>query len=133
MPRLIIKSYSRRSIPLGRRDHEALNVNDRLRISRTTLRMRGLRSMLPVFHDIPIARRLILPMMVSEFVELLRIVVVEVPDRPPRQIYAPMSFATMEGHLRSIGIDVSERYRFQSIDTLNRFKAAFQFPEGNDD
>ena len=41
--------------------------------------------------------------------------------------------ARSKGHRRfklqsPIGIDVSERYRFQSIEILNRIKAAFRFP-----
>jgi len=61
---------------------------------------------------------------------LLQIIVVDVPPPPIRIRYLPMNFSTMEAHLRQLGIDVSERYRFQSIEILQRFKVAFHFPAG---
>ena len=63
--------------------------------------------------------------------ELLSIVVVDVPERPPRIVYLPMTFLRMEALLLSLGLDVSNRYLFQSVNILQRFKVAFRFPEGD--
>ena len=52
---------------------------------------------------------------------LRRIVVVDLPDRPTlRQRFKGHTFVSMEGHLLSIGVTVSERFRFQSFDQLQR-------------
>ena len=63
--------------------------------------------------------------------ELLSIVVVDVPERPPRIVYLPMTLLRMEALLLSLGLDVSNRYLFQSVNILQRFKVAFRFPEGD--
>ena len=121
---------SRRSVPHGRRDTEGLNALHRQQLRNISRRFDWLIDVLPHYQNQPLARRVILEEMVHQYIEVLRIRVVDVPQRPPRAIYAPMNFASMEAHLVSLRLDVSERYRFQSIDILRRFQAAFHFPVG---
>ena len=123
---------SRRSVPLGRRDLEGLNSYHRLQLRTFTRRMDWLCAVLPRLEiNHRAARRIILENMVEQYINILRIIIVDIPQRPPKAVYAPMHFRSMEAHLVTLGIDVSERYRFQSIETLQRFKTAFRFPFGN--
>jgi hypothetical protein len=125
-----LRRYSRRRVVLGNRDHEALNALHRGQIHVLNRNINWLISLLPAFRSYDVLRRIILESIVSQYTAFLRIVVVDIPDRGPRINYNPMTFEAMEGHLRGLGIDVSERYRFQSIDILRRFKTAFHFPVG---
>jgi hypothetical protein len=125
---LALRWKSRRSITLGRRDLEGLNSHHRLQLRNLCRRMDWLFSILPRLQSNQLARRIILDSIIEQYRQILRIIVVDIPQNPPRAVYAPMHFRSMEGHLISLGIDISERYRFQSIDTLQRFKAAFRFP-----
>ena len=121
---------SRRSIPLGRRDLEGLNSHHRLQLRILGRRLDWLYSVLPRLQSHPTASRIILEGIIEQYVGMLRVIIVDIPQNPPRAVYAPMDFQSMEVHLVSLGIDISERYRFQSIQTLQRFKAAFRFPGG---
>lgn len=130
MVKLVIRSKSRRSTPLGRRDTEALNAFHRIKLRRIERNIRGLVSTLPALARKPNLRRAVILCVIAEYLEALKILVVEVPDRPLRVEGLPMSFDRMKAHLLEIGVEVSERYRFQSFEALNRLKLAFRFPEG---
>ena len=129
---IILKFRSRRSTPIARRDLEALNSHDRLRLKIISIKMDWLCSILRIIpRSQNNARNIIANALIRIYVDVLRIIVVDTPDRrPPRMIFLPMTFAAMEDHLLAIGVTVSERFRFQSIGTLTRLKQCFQFPVG---
>ena len=66
-----------------------------------------------------------------EVFNFLRIVVVDVPDRPKmRQWIKGHTFVSMEANLINIGVSVSERFRNQSFDQFQRLLVGFCFPTG---
>ena len=130
MPRLVIRSKSRRSTPIGRRDTEALNSWHRMRLRCIDRNIQWLVSLLPALEGKQKARKITLLSIISEYMEALKICVVVVPDRPIRVPGLPVSFDMMQAHLMEIDVEVSERFRFQSFEALNRLKLAFRFPEG---
>jgi hypothetical protein len=73
----------------------------------------------------------VIKLMMAEYVSLLQIIVVDVPDRPFgwRKVIG-MTFASMEAKLIELGVSVSERFRFQSFDHLRRLLVGFNFPTG---
>ena len=126
-----IKSKSRRAISIDRRDYQALNAHDRVRLRLISKNIEWLCSILCIVGSrnrdarITIAQELI-----KQYTDALRIVVVDTPHRTPRIHYLPMTFARMENHLISIGVTVSERFRFQSFACLQRLINCFRFPGG---
>jgi len=70
-------------------------------------------------------------MAAMELSELLRIIVVDVPERPRLRPYIRgQTFESMSIHLRMIDVAVSTRFRFQSFTQLRRLLAGFRFPTG---
>jgi hypothetical protein len=65
-----------------------------------------------------------------EFTNLLKIVVVDIPEPVGNGNKVIHTFATMELYLINSRISVSERFRFQSFDQLRRILVCFRFPEG---
>jgi hypothetical protein len=63
--------------------------------------------------------------------DALKILVVETPEQPIKQPILKMNFQRMENHLEALDISCSERFRFQSFDSLRRLLRAFQFPLGD--
>ena len=127
-----LKYRSRRSTAIGRRDSEALNSHDRLRLKIISIKMEWLCSILRIIPgSYQNARNMIANALNRVYVDALRTIVVDIPDRgQPRMHYLPMTFAAMEDHLLTIGVTVSERFRFQSFGALTRLKLCFQFPVG---
>lgn len=117
---MITRSDSRQPIPLNRKDLEALHALDRLHLKPITIWMRSLFSIYRLIQNIGngigihAARRLNVANLVANFYEALSILVVEVPDRPPRMHYLPMTYDSMAVHLNALGLECSVRFRFQS-------------------
>ena len=109
-----LKFRSRRSTSIAKRDSEALNSHDRLRLHVISIKMEWLCSILRIISGSnQNARCIIVSALIREYVEALQIIVVETLDhRQPRIDYLPMTFAAMENHLLAIGVTVSERFRF---------------------
>jgi hypothetical protein len=127
---IYIKSRSRRSTSVGRRDTEALNALDRLRLRLITSNIEWLCSIIPIVSSDETMRNFVAQTIISEYTEALRILVVDIPDRPPRMHYLPMTFASMEDHLILYGVSVSERFRFQSFEAMRRLIICFRLPQG---
>jgi len=127
---VFVKEKSRRRVNITRRDHTALNASDRLRLKACS---DNLEALLPLFIRVRGHRDLqkaVLEAALSEFTDMLKVIIVDVPVRQPKIVCEPMTFDAMEAHLRRINIDCSERFRFQSFDCLRRILIGFQFPEG---
>jgi hypothetical protein len=127
---IIVKFRSRRSTPINRRDTEALNALERLRLRVIASNLDVICSILPSIRNHRQARTIAMELLIAEYTEMLSILIVETPDRPPRMVYLPMTFNAMEDHLIHIGVTVSQRFRFQSFDALRRILRTFQLPEG---
>lgn len=130
MPRqFIIKSRSRRSIPIGKRDIYALNALERLKIKIISKNITELCKIIATvpgnLHHIRVP---LINSVVSEYKELLKIIIVEVPPRPVRVRHDPMNFVLMEQKLNSLGITCSERFRFQNFNQLRNLIACFRIP-----
>ena len=127
---IAFKCKSRRSISLERRDFEALNAHDRLSLRQQAKKIEYLMAILPLVRKRRIIRKCIIESLIMEYIDALKIVIVEVPDRGPRLNYMPMNFLLMNDHLINIGVTVSERFRFQSFDAMRRILICFNFPLG---
>ena len=104
---IAFKFKSRRSASITKRDSEALNSQDRLRLRIISTKIDTiLRTTIGNHQN---ARRVIVNELVREYIDALRIVVIKIPDHRPERIhYLPMTFASMEDHLLRIGVTVSE-------------------------
>ena len=60
---------------------------------------------------------------IIEFASFLKVVVVQTPPRVPRIHYQPHNFESMFTFLTSLSIDYSSKFRFLSVDQLQRIKA----------
>lgn len=133
MPNIVLKSRSRRSLPLCKRDSYGLNALERLRIQMLSKNIELLCKLLQKSSENAQVSQLyrgpIMNQIADEYRKLLRIVVVEVPDRMPRIAYDPMNFAAMEAKLNSLEITCSERFRFQSFTQLRDIIICFQIPD----
>ena len=115
------------------RDTHGLNALDRLQINECCSNIKVMKGLMKAFRKKGDAQRYgkIKAILKLEVFNLLRIVVVDVPDRPMlRQRFKGHTFISMEAHLLSIGVSVSERFRFQSLDQLKRLLVGFCFPTG---
>ena len=128
---LHLRSGSRRSVSVNRRDTHALNVLDRLKLKIIFQDIKGLSSLLPHLRRKANTKRAVLRLIVDHFMEALKIIVIEVPEQPIRGRTVKMNFERMENHLTNIGVSCSERFRFQSFDSLRRLLRAFRFPPGD--
>ena len=113
-----VRSASRRRVSLGNRDTYGLNALQRTNIkihsdninTLADLYVQSLQmeELAPVAHQIGTA-------MVESYVELMTQILVDVPIPAVRTKHQRMTFARMQKHLQSIGVDCSERFRFQSF------------------
>jgi hypothetical protein len=125
----IVKSGSRRSHPLAKRDLYALNASDRLKIRIMTSHIAGLCKILVILpHTHRHLRIPIIKSITDAYCKLLQIVVVEVPKVELSLKHDPMTFTSMEQKLRSLEITCSERFRFQSFDHLRELVQHFRIP-----
>ena len=65
-----------------------------------------------------------------EFLEILKVVIVDVPREKENGKQAPMNFERMDSKLREDETECSERFRFQSFGDLERLLSGFRFPTG---
>lgn len=130
---IYIKTRSRRYLDVSLRDTHGLNALDRLKIKECCSNIKVIKDLMKALRKKGDTQRYakIKALLKLEVFNLLRIVVVDVPDRPKlRQWVKGHTFVSMEAHLLSIGVSVSERFRFQSFDQLQRLLVGFCFPTG---
>jgi len=130
-----IRRHSRRSTPIYRRDREGLNALHRIKVRLLCKNMEWLISLLrnETVYRANHVRSVIIGTLVANYFEFMRIMIIEVPNRPNRLErirYFPMTFAAMQNHITNIGVEVSTRFRFQSFDEMRRFIRVFRFPNG---
>ena len=127
---IAIRTSSRRRVALAHRDWLALKSMDRLKIRNLTSNISTLCSILNLVKNrrpelrLPLARFL-----VAEFMDLLSILVVDVPVAQPRIRYPPMNFVLMNEKLISLGLSWSQRFRFQSMQQMEKIKINFRLPD----
>ena len=117
---IFIRSKARRYLPDTIRDTHGLNALDRLKIREKTSIISSLLKWAAFMRSKNEMKRyeLIKSMAASELSELLRIIVVDVPERPRlRPFVRGQTFESMSIHLRMIDVAVSTRFRFQSFVT----------------
>jgi hypothetical protein len=130
---IYIKTRSRRYLDVSLRDTHGLNALDRLKINECCSNIKVIKDLMKVLRKKGDTQRYgkVKALLKLEVFNLLRIVVVDLPDRPNlRQKFKGHTFVSMEAHLLSIGVSVSERFRFQSFDQLQRLLRGFCFPTG---
>jgi hypothetical protein len=130
---IYIKTRSRRYLDVSLRDTHGLNALDRLKINECCSNIKVIKDLMKALRKKGDTQRYgkIKALLKLEVFNLLRIVVVDVPDRPKmRQWVKGHTFVSMEAHLLNIGVSVSERFRFQSFDQLRRLLVGFCFPTG---
>ena len=130
---LELKTKSRRSIPLGKRDLLALNALDRTNLKRIDQNV----ALLTQLHEAMKRKTVLKPVLrviragiLSEIGKQMQILLVDVPEHGIRARAAPMDFAAMEKVLQGLGLECSERFRFQSFAQLRRLCEGFRFPQG---
>ena len=130
---LTLREQSRRRLPLGRRDSQGLNAWHRTKMASTLRNVELLARAHEGLKKIPRARSLLKEVkktLLEEVVDLLRVMVVDVPDDRVRVKAEPMTFAKMQAELDRMHIECSTRFRFQSFEHLSRLIVGFQFPAG---
>ena len=129
MRRLIVKCKSRRQLPLGRRDLEALSSLERTKLRALSRGIKNFCSLYRVAHQRRLKQLLKLAIL-QQFIEVIKIVVVEIPERPPKVVYLPRTFNSMETIFREKGDECSQQFRFHSFDCLRELKRCFRIPDG---
>jgi len=131
---IYLRHKARRHFSVRLRDHYGLNSFERVRIkdcAENIVSLCKLYQLLNEFEQLRAANAEVIKVIMSEYECLLRIIVVDVPDRPfGWQKVVGMTFASMEAHLNLHNLSVSERFRFQSFDHMRRLLIGFQFPTG---
>ena len=80
-----IRSKSRRRLPLGRRDFEALNTMHRLEIISKLKEIAAWKNMFNMIVPISALRKasiLLFALIITKYIEILKIILVEVPETP---------------------------------------------------
>ena len=131
---LTLKCKSRRRTSNGKRDSVALNALDRVLLLEGTQRFEVMCKLLRTvgrnrrLHSL---RRVLIEELVQNVIEMIRIIVVDIPDVLPRREKRPqMTFLDMERLLEGMGMSCSERFRFQSFNQLRRLADGFRLPMG---
>ena len=130
---IFIRTKARKYLPDIIRDTHGLNALDRLKIREKTSIISSLLKWAAFMKSKNEMKRYVLikSMAAMELSELLRIIVVDVPERPRLRPYIRgQTFESMSIHLRMIDVAVSTRFRFQSFTQLRRLLAGFRFPTG---
>jgi hypothetical protein len=112
---IYIKTRPRRYLDVSLRDTHGLNTLDRLKINECCSNFKVIKDLMKALRKKGDTQRYgkIKALLKLEVFNLLRIVVVDVPDRPKmRQWVKGHTFVSMEAHLLNIGVSVSERFRF---------------------
>ena len=81
-----VRAWSRRHIPLLRRDREALSARERMFVREIRSNITCLCALYPIIRGNRRAAIVVKAALVEQYVEMLRIMVVEVVDRPPRTV-----------------------------------------------
>ena len=131
---LALKTKSRRSVPLGKRDLLAVNALERTKLKKIDENV----ALLTQLHQAMKKKAVLKPVLnvirigiVEELAKQMEILLVDVPDQLPRvRREAPMDFRSMEQQLQDLGLECSERFRFQSFEQLHRLRDGFRFPAG---
>ena len=127
---IVVRTQSRRRVTLARRDYEALGDLDRMHIKQTCQIVNGLVKILYSARNNKSMRKILNCTIANFYIEIMKIIIVEVPDPGPRLRHAAYSFASMEAYLKNVNVRCSEMFRFRSFDTLRRLVVAFRLPEG---
>ena len=108
---LVLKTKSRRSVPLGKRDLLALNALNRTKLKKIDENvailtqlfngMKGKAILKPVLRIIRVG-------ILTELAKQMEIVLADVPERVVRRRAAPMDFAAAEEVLQEVGLECSE-------------------------
>lgn len=130
-----IKHLSRRYLALNKRDKYGLEAIDRMLIKRHSRRISLLCNIIQSVkqrtnlndHTLKLKRLKIL--LVNEYFDLLKILVVEEPERPIRASTIRITFASYFTSLQQLDINLSENLRFRTVDELGRLMRGFQIPE----
>jgi hypothetical protein len=134
MERIAFRSASRRRVSLGKRDAFGLNALHRVTISQITRDLPVLCQLYRVIKSNRKLHRVALMLgleIVQRYSSLLEILIVDNVPSPIRQVYDPMNFKLMEQETIRLGVDCSERFRFQSFGNLRRLLVGFNFPVGD--
>ena len=119
---IVIKSVARRYMTLGKRDNYALNAMDRMLIKQ---KLKNIDYLLKIYDRVKThsdLAKIIMCGFLSEYIQLLKIVICEVPQRGPRILYNPRTFLSYYDTLIGMDLELSQRFRFQSIEQLQRLK-----------
>ena len=126
-----VKFKSRRRLPLGRRDSEGLDSLERTKIKSL---VKNIRSFCSLYRMVPSdqqrIKKTVKLTILLQFLEVHKIMVVEIPERPPKLHYLPRTFSSMEADFRIKGDECSQQFRFHSFDCLRRLKQCFRIPDG---
>ena len=106
----VIKTRSRRSLALAKRDVYALNALGRYNLKLLTSNIATLAKAYIKMKNHAQIRRIIWKVILEEMRKVLNIVVVEAPAAILRTKYEPMNFDRMENMLNNLQISCSERY-----------------------
>ena len=98
---IFIKNKSRRYVTVNKRDYFGLNALERVRLKEISGNIVALLLLHSRFRYIQVP---IITAVISEYVDMLRILIVDIPVRQPRVVYTPMTFALMESELHRLNV-----------------------------
>ena len=110
MPLVAVKTKSRRKYDLAKRDLYGLSAMDRIKMRLHCKNIVELIKLGNLLRAHSAVKRAIFGVAITELGNLLRIILVDIPDRPIRIYYDPMTFESFDWKLRGMGITWSERF-----------------------
>jgi hypothetical protein len=126
-----MKTKARRYFSVEKRDLYGLTCLERIQLKKI---FANISLLLKIKRDLDCKRGLqaiknrVILAIVEFYTRALNIIVVDIPEKPIKVVYPPMTFEIMESHLLRIGVTVSDRFRFTSMDQLRRILHCFNFP-----
>ena len=126
------KVVSRRKCPLGKRDLYGLNAMDRLNINKHSTNIKYICCLLAEMMPLKCLAKVYFNLklyLIAEYLALMNIFTVEVPNRILKPVYPRMTFDIMENKLQLLGLEWSQRFRFQSKAQLVNLKVCFRLPD----
>ena len=129
-----LRLFSRRDLPLNKRDWLSLNSMDRILIHQIQQQLLSTVQVLKIVNSLPtfpkVGKIALIHILASLHQEYTRLLVVPVPPRIRKIYHVRQTFASFVDVAIKEGSSCSEKLRFQSINQLERLKNGFRFPTG---
>lgn len=123
------KSQSRRRLTLLKRDLLGLNARERVSLKESEKKITSLAELLIKVKS-KILKMTVALILMNEILSVMKICIVDVPDKPIKFKIPRMNFELMSNHLHNQRLTWSERFRFQSVEQMRRILLSFNLPTG---